>query len=614
MTEKNFLENLLKIPIIYRRKISPKKNKMVFSWKNVHENVDVFSIDLEKKSEPIPLTKTPESTMIKDFYPKSNAILVSEDKSRNERVRLFRVNLDEPLKMIPLTEEDPNYFMRGGEIHPIEKWVFYDANFDVDKKEEIEPTWIIKHNLETNERVVIAQPKKPAWIESKLNKAGTHLIYQRKDYHPKGEQVWLVDIDGKEDKEILNFGDKARTFGSWLPDSERVAFITDTKDNVLQKYYSFGIYNTKTEEIEWIVDDSKRNIERIYVPSIGNNIVLVEYVKARSKITIIDIDTMKQHELPLIQGNLFPIGNLQNDEWLATYSSSTQPDDFVKFNINSPKIENFEYLLDVWKRLSITKDNLVPAIDFDWKGKDDFPIHGWLYKPKNPIGKSIIFVHGGPTYHSSDEINHQIQYYANQGFLVLDPNYRGSTGYGVAFEDSIKDKGWGSDEQNDIIAGVEKLIAEGLATKNKIGITGTSYGGYSSWYAITKNPKEIIAASAPICGMTDLVVDYETTRPDLRIYSEEMLGGSPTEVPEIYHERSPVNFIDNIQGKILIIQGAQDPNVSPENIEAVKDLLKQHKIDHKIWIFDDEGHGIHKTKNQKELYEGIAKFFLDALL
>ncbi|MHA1442323.1 MAG: alpha/beta hydrolase family protein [Candidatus Heimdallarchaeota archaeon] len=140
-------------------------------------------------------------------------------------------------------------------------------------------------------------------------------------------------------------------------------------------------------------------------------------------------------------------------------------------------------------------------------------MHGWLYKPKKTNGKTIIYVHGGPTYHSSDEINHQIQYYSNQGFLVLDPNYRGSTGYGVAFEDSIKDKGWGADEQNDIIAGVEQLISDGLATRNKIGMTGTSYGGYSSWFAITKNPKEIIAATAPICGMTDLVVDYETTRP-----------------------------------------------------------------------------------------------------
>ena len=172
MSEQNHLENLLKIPIIYGRKVSSKKDKIAFSWKNVHENTDVFTIDLEKKSEPIPVTRTLEQTRISDYYPKSNAILVGEDKSRNERIRLFKVNLDEPLKMIPITEDDPKFFMKGGQIHPTEKWVFYDANFNPEKNEEIEPSWIIKHNLENGERIAIAQPKKAAWIGSRLNKKG----------------------------------------------------------------------------------------------------------------------------------------------------------------------------------------------------------------------------------------------------------------------------------------------------------------------------------------------------------------------------------------------------------------------------------------------------------
>ena len=135
MIQKEFLEQLLQIPIIYRTKISPKKNKIGFSWKNIHENVDVFCLDLENNSKPYALTKTPESTMLKNFYPKSDAVIVGEDKSRNERVRLFRANLNEPMKMIPLTEDNPNYFMRGGEISPDEKWLFFDANYDVEKKQ-----------------------------------------------------------------------------------------------------------------------------------------------------------------------------------------------------------------------------------------------------------------------------------------------------------------------------------------------------------------------------------------------------------------------------------------------------------------------------------------------
>ena len=79
-----------------------------------------------------------------------------------------------------------------------------------------------------------------------------------------------------------------------------------------------------------------------------------------------------------------------------------------------------------------------------------------------------------------------------------------------------------------------------------------------------------MSAAVPICGMTDLVVDYETTRPDLRPYSEQMMGGSPKEVPERYYERSPINFVGQIKGKLMIIQGAHDPNVTPKNVEEVK--------------------------------------------
>jgi dipeptidyl aminopeptidase/acylaminoacyl peptidase len=208
-------------------------------------------------------------------------------------------------------------------------------------------------------------------------------------------------------------------------------------------------------------------------------------------------------------------------------------------------------------------------------------------------------------------LNPQIQYFASRGFNILDPNYRGSTGYGVEFEDLIRVNGWGSDEQEDVWAGIKALIERGIAEKGKIGVTGTSYGGYSSWYAITK-ARELVSAAVPICGMTDLVVDYETTRPDLRPYSEEMMGGSPKEVPERYYERSPINFVGEIKGKLMIVQGARDPNVTPKNVEEVKKRLDREGIGYELSTFEDEGHGILKTENQKILLRKTAVFFAEA--
>ena len=112
--------------------------------------------------------------------------------------------------------------------------------------------------------------------------------------------------------------------------------------------------------------------------------------------------------------------------------------------------------------------------------------------------------------------------------------------------------------------------------------------------------------------MTDLVVDWETTRPDLRPYSEEMMGGSPKQVPERYRERSPLHFVDQIEGRLLIVQGLRDPNVTPENVRVVCEALDEQGIEYELLAFEDEGHGIHRPKNHRLLYPRLARFFEQA--
>jgi dipeptidyl aminopeptidase/acylaminoacyl peptidase len=256
---------------------------------------------------------------------------------------------------------------------------------------------------------------------------------------------------------------------------------------------------------------------------------------------------------------------------------------------------------------------LAAAENFRWRSVDSVDIQGWLYRADPNPRRAVIYVHGGPTSHSEDRLNAEIQYLVSRGFNVLDVNYRGSTGFGLPFREAIKEDGWGGREQADIAAGAQALIEAGLADAGRVGVTGTSYGGYSAWFLLTHYPLDIIGAAAPICGMTDLVIDYETTRPDLRPYSEEMMGGSPVEVPERYAERSPINAVPDIQGRLLIVQGGQDPNVTPENVCEVVRRLDAHGIDYDLLSFEDEGHGIAKPANQQKLYVRLADFFDAAL-
>jgi dipeptidyl aminopeptidase/acylaminoacyl peptidase len=112
--------------------------------------------------------------------------------------------------------------------------------------------------------------------------------------------------------------------------------------------------------------------------------------------------------------------------------------------------------------------------------------------------------------------------------------------------------------------------------------------------------------------MTNLVVDYETTRPDLRPYSEEMMGGSPQQVPERYRERSPIHSVGNIRGRLLIVQGLQDPNVTPENVRVVREALDVRADRLRGAHLDDEGHGVYRPHNLKTLFQRMARFFEEA--
>jgi dipeptidyl aminopeptidase/acylaminoacyl peptidase len=266
-------------------------------------------------------------------------------------------------------------------------------------------------------------------------------------------------------------------------------------------------------------------------------------------------------------------------------------------------------LTGLWDRTRLRPEDLVTAEDFSWVSVDGLEVQGWLYRTPERSTGTIVLIHGGPTSHAEDRFNAEIHYLLSRGFNVLAPNYRGSTGFGLGFQEAIKEDGWGGREQEDIRCGIEALIEAGVVEPGRVGVTGTSYGGYSAWWAITHFEPDLVAAAAPICGMTDLVVDYYATRPDLRPYSEEMMGGSPEEIPDRYRERSPIDFVKNIRGRLLIVQGLRDPNVTPDNVQAVTEALDEFGIPYELLTFEDEGHGIARPKNLRILYPHLANFF-----
>jgi dipeptidyl aminopeptidase/acylaminoacyl peptidase len=611
MPNEIFLHQLMTLPTVLEARLSPDKRWVAFTWYRIHENIDVFIVPSDGSHPPIPLTHTPEATELVSWTPDSQSVIVAEDHDGDEFTRLFRVDVAQPLVMHPLTEDRPPFFIRGGMLHPNGKHLFYGANYDFEAGKVIEPTLIYRHNLETGERLPIARPLAANWTVPELNQPGTHLIYPRRDLNPAGRQYWLVDVDGKEDREILNFGDAVKVFADWHPDGENIVFLSESTGKGVQDHISLGVYHWPTQSLRWLIDDPNRIIESEWITRDG--LVVVDEMKDANHLsTFMDIDNGQETSFPRLSGNLLPIGQAPDGVWIGLFYSSTAPVELVRLLIQASNPDDFVSLTKVWEHTEIDPAQLTPAQDFRWKSMDGLEIQSWLYRAQSNKKQAIIYIHGGPNFHSENWLNPQLQYFVDRGFNVLDVNYRGSTGFGLKFRNAIKEDGWGSREQADIATGAQALIKAGLAEEGKIGVTGTSYGGYSAWFLITHYPPEIIGASAPICGMTDLLVDYNTTRPDLRPFSEEMLGGRPDQVPERYFERSPINFVQNIKGMLLIVQGALDPNVSPENVRQVTERLKKYRIPFKLLVFEDEGHGIQKPANQEVLYPELADFFAQA--
>ena len=594
-----FLQRLFRVSEAWGARLSPDRRLVAWIAGNLGPTAQLWLAPADGSAPPKKWIANERDCDWFFWAPDSGSVILAQSRDGDERTGLSQVTLDGALR--PLTEVRPDYYIHGGQLDPSGRFLVYAANRDPAGGAEIETPIIYRHEIATGERVALARLARAAYVTPRLSPDGRHVLYSRKDRHPAGRQLWLVGIDGAGDREILNAGDTRKADAQWAPDSKHLVATAEAGD-----HRRVGLIDIATDAVRWLIDDPALQISGAHWPKGSDRIVVTETRNAREVVSLLDAAAGARADFPAGEGTLLPIGPAADGAWVCYHYDARHPIRIVR-----QKGGALHALSDFADR-RIAGAELAAAEDFRWRAGDGLEIQGWLFRPKEPARGAIILVHGGPTAHSEDAFDPEAQYLVAAGFAVLQPNYRGSTGFGLPFQDAIKREGWGGAEQDDIARGAQALIAKGVAAAGRVGVTGTSYGGYSSWCQITRTPPDVIQAAAPICGMTDLVVDYETTRPDLRPYSEEMMGGSPAQVPERYRERSPINFVDRIRGRLMIVQGLNDPNVTPQNVTDVRARLDAAGIAYELLLFEDEGHGIAKPENRKHLCRQLARFFAEA--
>jgi len=273
--------------------------------------------------------------------------------------------------------------------------------------------------------------------------------------------------------------------------------------------------------------------------------------------------------------------------------------------------KNIEFLYK--PRPDLPTEHLVEMQIVRYKSSDGLEIPAYLSIPKGKEAKNLpamIVPHGGPWARDNWGFNSFAQFLANRGYAVLQPNFRGSTGFGKAFLNAGNNE-WGQLMQDDLTAGAEYLIEQGIADKDKIGIMGGSYGGYATLAGLTFTP-DVYKAGVSIVGPSNLFTLLETIPPYwasfLKVFHERMGDPSTEEGQAQLKRQSPFFHAQNIKAPLLVGQGNNDPRVKTAESDQIVVAMRDLGLPVEYLNFMDEGHGFANPENMMAFLSVTEKF------
>ena len=239
--------------------------------------------------------------------------------------------------------------------------------------------------------------------------------------------------------------------------------------------------------------------------------------------------------------------------------------------------------------------------------------YAWYYPPTNPDAVApdgsrpplVVMSHGGPTSQARTSLSLDRQAFTSRGFAVVDVDYGGSTGYGRAFRDELREQ-WGIVDVDDCTAAATYLAEQGLADPERLAIRGGSAGGYTTLATLCF--KDVFSAGTSFYGLGDLEAFTDITHKFESRYMDFLIGPYP-EMAQRYRERSPDHYSDRISCPVLVMQGADDKVVPPSQAEGIVRALQRNGLPHAYILFEGEGHGFRMAANQRRALAAELSFY-----
>jgi dipeptidyl aminopeptidase/acylaminoacyl peptidase len=396
----------------------------------------------------------------------------------------------------------------------------------------------------------------------------------------------------------------------FLPDGSRV-YIETNKDVDLIQLALMDPVTGKTEKVE---SDplGKVDFGGALFSEVTDELVETWYIHDRAKTYYKDKafgDDVHwlEHKYPSEEIRL--VSRTRDERfWLFTASSDREPGQTLLFDRKTRAITP-QYTL--WEK--IPRQDLAEMKSITYKSSDGLEIPAYLTLPKGVPAKNLptlVIPHGGPWGRDQWGYSQLAQFYANRGYAVLMPNFRGGTGYGRKFLDAGNLE-WGRKMQDDVTWGVKYLIAEGIADPKRVGILGGSYGGYATLAGVAFTP-DLYSAAVDIVGPSNLITLMESIPPywesGRKVFSVRLGDASTPEGKKLLMEESPLNSVDKIKTPLLVAQGANDPRVNRREAEQIVIALRDRGFPVEYILAPDEGHGFARPVNNLALIMEAEKF------
>ena len=396
-------------------------------------------------------------------------------------------------------------------------------------------------------------------------------------------------------------------------DGERVYFQTNKGSDV--DLVRLELFNPATGKEELVESDPVKRVDfgNALFSEVSDDLIATTYDDERERIYWKDktFEADYKYLQKQLPGKEIGFASSTKDEklWIISSNSDTDPGSTYLFDRSTKKL-TLQYQI----REKLNRSYLAPMKPVSYPSSDGLQIPAYLTLPKGVEAKglpAIILPHGGPWFRNSWGYDGFAQFLANRGYAVLQPNFRGSTGYGKKFIDA-GNKQWGDKMQDDVTWGAKYLIAQGIADPKRVGIMGGSYGGYATLAGVAFTP-DVYAAAVSIVGPSNLITLLESIPPYWeqirKLFYERMGDPNTPEGKAQLLRQSPLTAAAKIKTPLLVIQGANDPRVNKRESDQIVIALRDRGFPVEYIVAPDEGHGFARPVNNMATFASAEKFF-----